>query len=418
LVIVDFRFICLVIDHCQIDNRQSSMFSSRTPANLSPNRLALAVRDARRAGRPLIDLTQSNPTRAGLNYPPDLLDPLADVRGLVYAPEPFGVREARTAVAAEYERAGVSVEPGHIVLTASTSEAYSLLFKILCDAGDEVLVPRPSYPLFEHLARLDAVTATPYDLEYHGRWSIDFAMLERVLSPRSRALLVVSPNNPTGSFIGRDEAERLTALAAAHHVAVIADEVFAEYELVPGARSRGGRVLAGGEALRFALGGLSKSVGLPQMKLAWIAVSGPADLAADALERLEIACDTYLSVSTPVQAAAPELLRRGADLRRQIQRRIAANYDALAAAAAGSPACGLLEAEGGWYAVLQVPSFGSEEDLALDLLVGDGVLVHPGYFFDFPRESFLIVSLLVPESEFMEGVGRVLRYFDCSAGRP
>jgi len=393
------------------------MFSRRTPVNLSLNRLALATREARKADRRLIDLTQSNPTRAGFDYPADLLAPLAEGRGLVYMPEPLGMPAAREAVAAEYDRMGVSVSPSHIALTASTSEAYSLLFKILCDPGDEVLVPRPSYPLFEHLARLDAVRTTWYDLEYHGRWSIDFETLERALSARSRALLLVSPNNPTGSFVGRDEIERLTALAAAHDIAIIADEVFAEYELVPGARRRAGPILTTDDALCFALGGLSKSVGLPQMKLAWIAVSGPSDATVGALERLELACDTYLSVSTPVQAAAAELLHRGATVRRQIQRRIVENYGALAAAVAGSPACRLLEAEGGWYGVLQVPSFSPEEDLVIDLLMNDGVLVHPGYFFDFPRESFLIISLLAPEAEFLDGISRVLRHFDCSVGR-
>ena len=391
------------------------MFSRRTPANLSPNLLARAVDELRVAGRPVIDLTQSNPTRAGFDYPQDLLESLADRRALIYSPRPFGAIEARRAIAAEYERRGLAVPPEHIALASSTSEAYSLLFKVLCDPGDEVLVPQPSYPLFEHLTRLDAVVATRYELEYHARWSIDLASVERALSPRTRAALIVSPNNPTGSFVAPSELDQLVALCASRRVALIVDEVFADYELVPGAAAASGRALAQSNALAFGLGGLSKSVGLPQVKLAWIVVNGPADIVSAALARLELACDTYLSVSTAAQLAAAELLRRGAAVRRQIQHRIEANFRSLMAKAEGVPACRVLNAEGGWYAVMQVPSLRSEEDLVLDLLRQDGVLIHPGYFFDFPRESFLVVSLLAVQQELLEGIARVLRHFDCGA---
>jgi aspartate/methionine/tyrosine aminotransferase len=287
-----------------------------------------------------------------------------------------------------------------------------MLFKLLSDAGDEVLVPRPSYPLFDHLTQLDLVSSRPYDLDYHGAWTIDLASVERALSPRTRAVLIVSPNNPTGSFVSRAELDGLAALCAPREMAIIADEVFADYELEAGSAMRAGRVAARRDVLSFALGGLSKSIGLPQVKLGWIAVAGPDPLVASAIERLEVICDTYLAVSTPAQVAAPDLLRRGADVRGQIAARVAANYRHLRSAVASAPSCTLLRSDGGWYAVLQVPSLEPEEDLAVGLLQNDNVAVHPGYFFDFPRESFLVVSLLPPPDAFAGGIARVLRRFE------
>jgi len=386
-------------------------FSSRVPSDLGSNRLSQAIASARASGQPLIDLTQSNPTRVDFDYPDYLLSALADARGLKYEPSPFGLLGARQAVARDYARRGAEVSADRVALTASTSEAYSLLFKLLGDAGDEVLAPRPSYPLFEHLAQLDAVTIRPYDLEYHDGWTIDMASVERAFSERTRALLVVTPNNPTGSFVTRYELKRLAELCAERGVAIVADEVFADYQLRPGACVDAGRVMDLHEGLVFSLGGLSKTVGLPQIKLAWIAVGGANDLVADALARLEVICDTYLSVSTPIQAAAAELLNRGAAVRKQIQARIAANYRALAEQLEGTPACRLLAADGGWSAIVRVPSIGSEEDLVLDL-VAKGVVVHPGYFFDLPHESFLVASLLPAEDQFAEGIGRVLRHVE------
>jgi alanine-synthesizing transaminase len=388
------------------------MFSRRIPSDLAPNRLALALDRLRREGRPVVDLTESNPTRAGFEYPADLLAPLGSPRGLAYAPQPLGAADARRAVAADYARRGLHVPADRIVLTASTSEAYSLLFKVLCNPGDEVLTPRPSYPLFEHLTRLDGVVSRPYEVEYHGAWSIDVASIERAFSSITRAVLIVSPNNPTGSFVKTDELHEVAGLCAERGAALIADEVFADYELVPDAAGARAGVLTGSDALMFGLGGLSKSIGLPQVKLGWMAAVGPEASVRGAIGRLELACDAYLSVSTPVQMAVADLLDRGALVRRQIQARISANYRRLIERAAGTPSCRVLEAEGGWSAVLQVPSLGSEEDLVVDLLTKNGVLVHPGYFFDFPRESFLIISLLVPEASFAEGIGCVLRHFD------
>jgi alanine-synthesizing transaminase len=383
------------------------MFSTRVPANLTPNRLTRALMERRRAGWPVIDLTESNPTRAGFEYPPDLLAPLADRRGLIYVPEALGHPEARRAVAVEYARRGANVEVGRIVLTASTSEAYSLLFKLLIDPGDEVLVPRPSYPLFELLTSLDGVTTRAYDLEYDAGWAIDFGSVERNLGPRTRALLVVNPNNPTGSVVSRAELERLARLCGPREVALIADEVFGDYQLEPTARPA--QFLDQCDVLVFSLGGLSKSVGLPQVKLGWIAIAGPPSVVSQTLERLEVVCDTYLSVSTPVQLAAAELLDRGRAIRSQISERLRANYQKLNELAVSWPSCRVLPSAGGWYAVVQVPTLRAEEDLVVDLLNEDGVLVHPGYFFDFPRESFLVVSLLVPDGSFTTGTERLFR---------
>jgi hypothetical protein len=391
------------------------VFSNRLPANLTTNRLTEALRDRRDSGRPFVDLTISNPTHAGFSYPPDLLSALADPRALRYDPRAAGALDAREAVSADYARQGLAVPADRIVLTASTSDAYSLLFKLLADAGDEVLVPRPSYPLFDHLTRLDLVTTRPYDLDVHGSWMIDFASVERALSPRTRAVLIVSPNNPTGSFVSRGELERLAALCAPRGIAIVADEVFADYELEPGSRVEAGRVSMRDDVLSFALGGLSKSVGLPQVKLGWMAVGGPDRLVREAIERLDMVCDSYLSVSTPVQAAAADLLARGAGIRAQILARVQANHRALHAAVGATSPCRVLPSAGGWYAVLQVPSLEPEDDLVVRLLTGDDVLVHPGFFYDFPRVSFLVVSLLALEPAFADGVARVLRHFDCIA---
>jgi hypothetical protein len=329
----------------------------------------------------------------------------------------LGLAAARRAVAADYARRRIVVSPDRIVLTASTSEAYSLLFKVLCDPGDEVLVPRPGYPLVEHLTRLDAVAARPYDLEYHGAWSIDRGSLERAWSPATRAVLVVSPNNPTGSFLTRPDLEWLAALCAAREAAIVVDEVFGDYAL-DGRHAEAGQALERHDVLAFALGGLSKSIGLPQAKLAWIAVTGPQTAVESALARLELAADTYLSVSTPVQAAAPELLERGRVVRDQIRARISSNHRHLAGLDVGPSGCTVLRAEGGWYAVLRVPSVDAEEDLVVTLLARDGVLTHPGYFFDFATEAYLVVSLLPEEEAFREGTARILRHFASGVGCP
>ncbi len=390
-------------------------FSSRMPGSLAVNALARAIGERRASGDPFIDLTESNPTRAGFTYPEDLLAPLADPRGLAYRPDAMGLQPAREAVSEDFARRGLVMPPTQLALTASTSEAYSLIFKLLCDPGDAVLVPQPSYPLFEHLTRLDAVRAVPYRLEYHGRWIVDTASVDAAIDDRTRALLLVNPNNPTGNFVSDTDLDRLTALCASRGIAIISDDVFADYELQAETRVPRGQLTSHTDVLGFTLGGLSKSIGLPQAKLGWIGVSGPADAVAATMAALELACDTYLSVSTPVQLAAPELLRRGADVRHQIQGRVRRNLARCQALVAASPACTLLHAEGGWYAVVRVPTLMSEEELMLRLLTDHAVLAHAGYFFDFAAESYLVVSLLPPEPVFDAGVSRLLA---CAEGAP
>ena len=382
------------------------MFSSRVPPDLEPNRLTRAVLEARAKGRALVDLTVSNPTTVGIPYPEDILAPLADAAGRAYAPDPKGLPDARAAVAADYARRGIVVATDRIVLTASTSEAYSMLFKLLCAPhGDEVLVPAPSYPLFDHLTRLDGVAGVPYRLEYHGRWTLDERSVELAWTPRTRAVLAVSPNNPTGSLLSPAELEWLASRCAEREAALIVDEVFADYPL-PAVRDSGSGV-RDPACLTFRLGGLSKSAGLPQVKLGWIAVDGPDDLVERALQRIEFICDTYLSVSTPVQIAAPALIEDAAAVREAILDRIRGNYAELKRAVETEPSVEALDAEAGWSAVVRVPSTRSEEELALQLLA-DGVLVYPGFFFDFAHEAFLVISLLPEPATFAEGIRRIV----------
>jgi len=390
------------------------LFSTRSGVDLTPNRLSSAIAQLSAEGTPFLDLTLSNPTRAGFEYPDGLLAPLAAPRALLYEPSALGTAQAREAVASEFARRGIHLPAGRVVLTASTSEAYSVLFKLLADPGDEILVPRPSYPLFAHLARLDALVTREYDLEYHGEWAIDIASVAAAVTTRTRAVLLVSPNNPTGSFVSKSELDRLVEICAPRGIAIVADEVFADYELTPGAAARAGRVLECADVLSFSLGGLSKSVGLPQVKLAWMGVAGPPAAVDKAVERLELICDTYLSVSTPVQAAVAELLKRGGVVRDQIARRVADNHGILVNRAAATPACRVLNSDGGWYGIVQVPAVEPEEDIVLRLLAEHRVLTHPGYFFDFTREAFLVVSLLPPAATFASGVDRLFRHFDCS----
>ena len=384
------------------------MFSSRLRQAAGPNRLAVALQRRRAAGLSVFDLTLSNPTQAGLTYPCGMLTPLADDRSLCYQPEPFGMLSARRVVSDDLARLGVSVAADRTVLTASTSEAYSLLFKLLCDAGDAVLAPRPSYPLIEHLAALDAVSLEHYHLEFHRRWELDIGELRaKARDRRVRAIIMISPNNPTGSVFTHDELDAVAAIAREHDLAIISDEVFADYAIGSG---RPSSALRQEQALTFALGGLSKSVGLPQVKLGWMAIGGPSGLVEDAMERLETICDAYLSVSTSVQVAVSDLLKAGTSVRAQIQERVRGNYQHLAEVAAAHPACAVLPVEAGWYAVVQIPNLASEETVVLDLLDTAGVLVHPGYFFDFEREAFLVVSLLPQPDVFGSAVQTLFQH--------
>lgn len=383
------------------------MLSRRTRWDRTPNRLSRLLERKRREGARLIDLTETNPTRVGLDPPADLLAPLAGAENLRYEPEPLGLPEARAAVSADFARRGATVPVDSIVLTASTSEAYAFVFKVLCDPGDVVAVPRPSYPLFDYLAALESVEVATYELAYDGEWRLDAGSLAAAAGERTRAIVVVNPNNPTGSFLKRDEADAVREAAARSGAAIISDEVFGDYAFGPDPR-RVGSLAAEADVLTFALGGLSKSCGLPQLKLAWIAIAGPTSAAAEALARLEVVADTYLSVATPVQRAAGGLLGRRAELHAPIAARVAQNLALLRGRVRGTPAT-LLPAEGGWSAVLQIPATVSEEERALELLERQDVIVHPGYFFDFEREAFLVVSLL-PEPEVLdEGLMRIVR---------
>lgn len=376
------------------------MFSSRVPADLRPNALARA-REAR--VRIPLDLTVSNPTLCSIPYPQDLLSPLSRIEGLAYLPDPVGTRGAREAVAEEYARLGETVDPASIVLTASTSEAYALLFKTLCDPGDSVLVPAPSYPLFEHLAALEGVRAKRYPLDPTGGFQPD---LDGVDLDGAKAIVAVHPNNPTGTYVTLASGTELASVAERNGIALIVDEVFHAYALPPASVPA---TFAGtGGALTFRLNGLSKHVGLPQLKLAWILVSGPDVLRLEALERLAFVADHYLSVATPVQLALRSILREGAAVRREILARCEANLAFLESAARVVPEVTLARPQGGWSAVLRFPRIVPEERLALELLERDGVAVHPGYFFDFPEDGWLALSLLPPPAIFEEGTSRLL----------
>ena len=382
------------------------MFSDRLPSRLEPNAFSVVLAELRQKGVPLVDLTVTNPTQVGLAYPPDLLEALAGSAGLSYEPEPFGLMSARTAVAAEMSNAGVKVDPNRVVLTASSSESYSLLFKLLCDPGDCVLVPQPSYPLFELLTQLESVESVAYQLENHGVWSIDRESMKGVCGPRTDAVLVVSPNNPTGSMLRRDDREWLVEFALAGQYAIISDEVFADFPIMP--RSDAVSMLGESRVLTFTLGGLSKSAGLPQLKLGWIVVSGPEPLVAEALERLEVICDTYLSVSTPVQVAASELIAHGKQVRDAITHRVKQNYLELERLSTAYPSVRVMEPEGGWSVVIEVPETVGEEALVRRILDDAHVVVHPGYFFDIQRGAHIVVSLLPLPDVFAAAIKKVL----------
>lgn len=384
------------------------MFASRTGWALELNRFSAALERHRAAGREVLDLTESNPTRCGFAYDPSLLSVLQDRRGLAYDPHAMGLRVAREAVCEYYRQRSVEVYPEQVVLTASTSEAYSFLFRLLCDPGDEVLVPAPSYPLFEFLAAILDVKLVPYPLIYDHGWQIDLHGLSETLTTRTRAILVVHPNNPTGSFVKPAEMEILGALCRERQLALVADEVFLDYAHDGLARPS----FAGPhQALTFTLSGISKICALPQMKLAWIVSCGAPELERQALARLEVIADTYLSVSTPVQLALPEFLAHRDGIQRQVKERVAANLAELDRQLAEQKVVQRLDLEGGWYAVLRVPAARSDEDLTIDLLKQHSVIVYPGHFYDFPAEGYLMVSLIAPLELFAEGMKRVVTSF-------
>ena len=411
-------------------------FSQRTDWNTEESELARAHRLRLESGQPIADLTASNPTRCGFTYPENLLQALADPSALDYDPQPRGNLRAREAVCAYYANHGVQVEPDQIVLTTSTSEAYSFLFRLLCDPGSEVLIPQPGYPLFDFLARLDDVRISTAPLIYHEGWQIDVEGLRRAITQHTRAIVVVHPNNPTGHFTKSWEIDELARICRAFDLSLIVDEVFLDYTETAseGARERGNRKSGtGNEGMReqgnkksgdvefrsfargldgvpvFVVSGLSKIAGLPQMKAAWIVATGPERL--EALERLEVIADTFLSMNAPVQSALPIWLEGRDAIQKQIRVRVARNLAELDRQLLRLPAVHRLKVEAGWYAVLRIPALAPDEQTVLALLER-GVWVHPGYFFGMPDSGWLVVSLLADVTEFSTGVTALVNYLE------
>lgn len=382
------------------------MFSRRTNWNLAPNRYTRAVEEHRRAGREMLDLTASNPTTIGLQYDDRLLGEFANSAALRYSPEARGLRSAREAVSAYYAARGEEVSPDNLILTTSTSEAYSFVFRLLCDPGEEVLVPSPGYPLFDFLAEIQDVKLKSYALLYDHGWHVDLHSVRTSIGANTRAVMAIHPNNPTGSYVHTNEATELNTLCAEKGMALVIDEVFLDFG--HDGRTRPSFAMNRG-ALTFTLSGLSKIAGLPQMKVAWIAVSGPDEVVKTALERLEVIADTYLSMNAPTQLAVPAMLAARESFQRQLMTRVRANLVVLDEQLARQSLCNRLEVEAGWYAALRVPVTRSDEQLAIELL-DRGVLVHPGHFYDFPTNGYLVVSLITPEQEFREGISRLLGF--------
>ena len=390
------------------------MFAKRTNWNLEENPYARAVRRHRESGRPLLDLTISNPTACGFEYDEAaILRALQSPATLRYEPEPKGLLSARQAVVDYYreKNSSAAVDPERLILTTGTSEAYSFLFRLLCEPGDEVLVTHPSYPLFDFLAAIQDVNLRAFRLVYDHGWQFDFTALHQAISPRTRAVLVVHPNNPTGHFLSSEEANQLTEICSGQNLALVVDEVFLDYSSprVSDAKVRHGSfTAAGGEALTFVLSGLSKISALPQMKVGWIAATGPHALVQQALGRLEIIADTYLSLNATMQCALPQLLAQRLVIQPQIMRRIDTNLRQLDQQLKGQRPISRLKVEGGWYAILRVPAVQSDEDLAIRVLEETSVLVHPGHFYEFADDGYFVLSLITPEGAFAEGVRRLI----------
>src|SRR5690242_14449302 len=390
------------------------MFAERTNWNLEPNRLSEALARHRAAGKPLLDLTISNPTECGFDYDQrSILEALQNPAALKYTPEPRGLVSARQAVAEYYAERRVQVNVDDIFLTTSTSEAYSYAFRLLCNPGDELLIPAPSYPLFDFLADIQDVKVVRYPLVYDHGWQIDFHSLEQAITPRTRAVVVVHPNNPTGHFTKRAEVQKLNSICAERGLALIADEVFLDFCL---GKDQPSSFAANLDTLTFTLSGISKICGLPQMKAAWLVVSGPQELKDKAKDRLEVIADTFLSMNAPVQLALPAFLLQGRVFQKQLMQRVRRNLAELERQLSLQRVCSCLELEGGWYAILRVPATRSDEDLALALLGEKGVYVHPGHFYDLPGDGFLVLSLISRGAEFSPGLTSLLESFATPQG--
>lgn len=382
----------------------SMRFSSRTNWNTEESELARAHRLRIRAGLPIADLTASNPTRCGFEYPADLLEALTDPRAHDYDPQPRGILSAREAVCGYYAEHGVALDPAHVVLATSTSEAYSYLFRLLCDPGGEVLALQPGYPLFDFLAMVDDVHLESVPLVYDHGWQIDPEAIRRAITPATRAIILVHPNNPTGHFTKPWEADELARLCREHELALIADEVFLDYEIAEAGRS----FASGLEGVQvFVVSGLSKIAGLPQMKAAWIVATGPE--MSSALDRLEVIADTFLSMNAPVQYALPRWLQGRRAIEGQIRERVRANLAELDLQISHAHGLQRLPVEGGWYAVLRIPAIAPDEETVLNLLEL-GVWIHPGHFFGMAESGWLVTSLLTPIDEFSTGVTTITGY--------
>jgi alanine-synthesizing transaminase len=381
------------------------MFASRTNWNLKPNRLAEALERHKSSGRRLLDLSASNPTECGFRYDaPAIMRSLCSPASLQYHPDPKGLKSARQAVSDYYAERGERIAIDDLILTASTSEAYSFIFRLLCDPGDELLIPTPGYPLFDFLADVNDVKLVRYPLFYDHGWHIDMHALKQAITPRARGIIVVHPNNPTGHFTRSEEVSELNQICSANQMAIIADEVFLDFSLGAAQKS----FVANTGALTFTMSGISKISGLPQMKFAWLAVSGPEETKREALARLEMIADTYLSLNAPIQLAAPVLLQQRKQFQQQLMSRVRTNLAELDSQLAGKNNVGRLVVEGGWYAVLRIPATRSDEGLALELLEKHDVYLHPGHYYDFPGDGYLVVSLITPEQDFREGMKRLL----------
>ena len=385
------------------------MFSDRTAWSLEPNPLSEALADRLSSGKPVIDLTESNPTKCGFYFEAEqILGALSDPAGLHYDPVPQGLLPARSTVVDYYRARNCTINVNDIFLTTSTSEAYSFLFRALCNPGDEVLIPQPGYPLFNFLADIQDVATIRYPLIYDYGWQIDFHALQRAITPHTRAIIVVNPNNPTGHFCKADDMHRLNQICLEGDLALIADEVFLDFsfgkDILPTFASNN-------KALTFTMSGLSKISGLPQMKVAWLIATGPEALKQQAIARLEMIADTYLSMNTPMQLALPVLLERD-NFQQQCVERTRKNLAHLDKLVSTQKLCTRLNLEGGWYAILKVPLTGSDEDLALELLNARGVYLHPGHFYDFPADGYLVVSLITPELPFAAGIEALFALID------
>ncbi|GAC1663563.1 MAG: pyridoxal phosphate-dependent aminotransferase [Candidatus Acidiferrum sp.] len=365
--------------------------------------------EQRGCGKALLDLTASNPTECGFKYDGEaILRALSNSAALRYQPTARGLTAAREAVCEYYLSQGAQVGVDDVFLLTSTSEAYSIVFRTLCDPGDEILIPEPSYPLFSFLADIQDVRAVTYPLIYDYGWQIDFHALKKSITPRTRGVVVVHPNNPTGHFCKAGEMSELDRLCAENGVAVVADEVFLDFALKGSAPAS---FASGGEALTFTMSGISKMAGLPQMKAAWLVVSGGEEFKAAAMARLEVITDTYLSMNAPVQLALPTFLGQRESFVEQVMARVRLNLSELDGQLAKQEKCKRLAVDGGWYVVLRVPATGSDEEVAIQLLRDKSVYVHPGHFYDFTGEGFLVLSLITPAKTFAEGVEEVLSRF-------